>query len=851
MKARRRTLFQSILILGLLGTLLIVYLHFGLCPGRLKPIAVKTINDFTQTHVDFDKILILPFEGVSLHRLTVRDKNGNPLFSTKKISVNMRLIPFFKEKRIIISNVVLENPLYTLVLEPAKDVAAKPPRMTQISGQIPVPVVSDKKELGLETLEEGPEFFLPENVSLEQIEITNGSVNVKKKPGDPVAEEIRSVNIRMTFQKPPDLVFDGFLKLGRLPYAEISLEGAWNLKTGVHAFHLQTRSNQVPDWLLAYQKDHFLILKSGRVMLETYLSSTAEGKTFFRSQAKLYDSLINVRGAAYSGRMDINAKGLFDTDTKTFDRYIGSLDFVDVNVKNLSEKIPELKNLHGKISFKPDLLTIDGITGHYRSLAFKAYGTLQSFKELALDATIHTDSKISEILAILSEEQKKLIGRLQISGDCQAVTTVRGTLKNPKTMAADHKILVRHGSITSPDKKINLSKIDAQLSAGESGFQISRCNFIAGEKTYSLNASIPKLSSAPHTCDLHSKDFDLAAVYTLDSPQLLVKEAVFKSNALSSTFHGRISNPSDPVVDIEGNADIFLGRTKTLAASYAPALGDADLNGTLSGAFRLKGAWNKPLLWTLSAKAAGDPVFIKKNIRLDKFAIQFHMKNRMIDIPYLHAQCYRGTLSANLRLDLSKPEMPYKGKIFADKVDLKTMARDIKIKETDFAGLAVFQIMAEGDLKSPKNAVGEGSLSIRNGRLWKTDLFKAMGKLPFLKVEGLDFVTFHDLTTTFNVHGQRVWTQNLDLSSDPIDLSLKGSVGFDQTLDLVMDIQYSNSVLLGAMDTGGLAPFIVRQAGDFISQYRISGTLKEPKYEKAGLPIGRVIGKKISNLLGA
>jgi hypothetical protein len=52
----------------------------------------------------------------------------------------------------------------------------------------------------------------------------------------------------------------------------------------------------------------------------------------------------------------------------------------------------------------------------------------------------------------------------------------------------------------------------------------------------------------------------------------------------------------------------------------------------------------------------------------------------------------------------------------------------------------------------------------------------------------------------------------------------------------------------GAFQTGGLVPFVVQEAADFISQYRISGTLKDPKYEKASMPVGRVIGKKLGHL---
>ena len=75
-------------------------------------------------------------------------------------------------------------------------------------------------------------------------------------------------------------------------------------------------------------------------------------------------------------------------------------------------------------------------------------------------------------------------------------------------------------------------------------------------------------------------------------------------------------------------------------------------------------------------------------------------------------------------------------------------------------------------------------------------------------------------------------------------------MGFDASLDLTMDIQYSDDVYRGADYTGGIVPMVVSQAGDLISQYRVSGTLREPKYEKmlASGPV-KAIGKKIGGLM--
>ena len=145
----------------------------------------------------------------------------------------------------------------------------------------------------------------------------------------------------------------------------------------------------------------------------------------------------------------------------------------------------------------------------------------------------------------------------------------------------------------------------------------------------------------------------------------------------------------------------------------------------------------------------------------------------------------------------------------------------------------MFQMKMNGVLQSQETFKGDGSIDIQKGKLWQTDLFKEMGHLPFVTVEGLDQVIFRSLNAGFDIHDKKIRTQNLNVFGDTVDLSLEGTAGFDQSLDLRMNIRYSNDIIRGANDTGGLVPFVVQQAENSISQYRVSGTLKQPKYEKA------------------
>ena len=72
--------------------------------------------------------------------------------------------------------------------------------------------------------------------------------------------------------------------------------------------------------------------------------------------------------------------------------------------------------------------------------------------------------------------------------------------------------------------------------------------------------------------------------------------------------------------------------------------------------------------------------------------------------------------------------------------------------------------------------------------------------------------------------------------TEPVAIYAKGSVGFDQTLDFVIEPELSEGVVLQAPTTASLAGTVLKAAGQLerlrrlIGRHRLTGTLKEPVY---------------------
>jgi len=839
MKSRRKGLVRFSAALIVLAALLALYLRIGLFPGRLREKAMEKIGQWTHKKVVFDKVLFIPFHGVSFYRVGVFEESGEPLFQAKRVTMNARLVPFFQEKKIMVNRLLLERPFFDWALEGRPKKKPQTPPKTLLSGQIDVPVVPESRSLDLGNAVNGLDFFLPENVTIERIEISKGQVTVRRDRDSDPLETLSKVDVRMTLPQGPTLRFEGRVELGSAPYAWIDLTGVWNLQNGRYEFTFRTLSQKIPEWLLDYQKNNFLVLQEGQVSFETQLFSGEDSAVLFKTKASLENALLRLDPARYSGRMRLEAEGVFDNANKQFESYRGELTFVDVKVKDLSRNIRELDDLAGTLRFEPDRLVVHSLRGLYKKVAFDAAGTIRSFKDLLVDGEVRSHLTMDEMRSLLPPEYTEKLKDLIITGDCQALTVLSGSLRKDSRVESEHRLVVQNASVRDDAKNILWTQLHGEITLGREGLRIQNARFFVSEKPASLDAFIPKEAGSTGNLHLSSEGLDVRADYTAESDDLTLKNGRAVFTGVQASFSGKCVRWTDPWLELQGQAHVELDKIPQ----------PFPIAGVLSGPFVLSGAWNKPLDWDLKMDAEGSPVHIHRSFRVDKLELQVRMKNRLLNIPYLHGSAYGGTANCPISVDLAGTNVTFKSKLSLNNLDLSKIGLDLAPPKEALKGTLIGNLSLEGQWQRPESYRGEGAVSVTRGFLGQSSRFKAMGHLPLLKVEGLELVTIEEMSSTFEVRDKKIHTQDLTLLGDAVDLSLRGTIGFDEFLDMTMSIQYSDAVLQGAALTGGLAPLLIQQAGNLISEYRVRGTVNKPTYEKMVLPTGRAVGKKISGLL--
>ena len=450
----------------------------------------------------------------------------------------------------------------------------------------------------------------------------------------------------------------------------------------------------------------------------------------------------------------------------------------------------------------------------------------------SLSGRIHSKLEITQIRDLLPPEQAEQIQDFKIQGQCLATTRFSGSLKKGSSVETEYSVSLENGSLKNEAKHIDWSGVSGELSMNTRGIEATDVRFVSAEKPYQLRLFVPKDKTAAGWAQIESQGLRVKIDYYLEADGLRIPKGEFFWPGVNAAFRGRLTHWADPHLSLKGEVEAAL--------EQLPQLKAAEISGTLRGPFELEGPLNRWLDSEFKMDAESALVRVKRTLQMGKFQLQLRMKNRLVNLPYIHANFYGGTLGSRILFDLTKPKPFFDSKTYLNAVDLSGLGKDLTPPNLKLAGQMVAQVAARGEVGVPQSYRGQGAVSITQGYIFQSDKFKDMGNLPLVKVEGLDLVTFHEMNAEFNIHDQKLNTDNLTLMSEAVDISLKGHLTFDGALDMLMNIQYSEDVYRGAAETGGIVPLVVRQAGNFISQYHVRGSLNQPQFEKMLLPTGRI-----------
>ena len=310
---------------------------------------------------------------------------------------------------------------------------------------------------------------------------------------------------------------------------------------------------------------------------------------------------------------------------------------------------------------------------------------------------------------------------------------------------------------------------------------------------------------------------------------------------------GRMSREADhaSLMSITGTLD--LAELSHLPFLPLPALEAWKLRGTTEARLQFDGRLSDWRESTIDGELRADHVQIRE-IPLDQATCIIEQHHRLLRMHIPSALAADGKLWGELVIE-HHPEGAERYLLQADAVNLQLASLTQAIpawQSHAIAGAASSHVLLSGAWAQRPTWKGEGWLNATGERLGDVPLLDKLFRGLFgvlgerLGLDSLRRAQITQASLRWQLSQERFRTDDLRLSgaagAEPVAIYAKGSVGFDRTLDFVIEPELSEGVMLEAPTTATLARTVLKAAGQLerlrrlIGRHRLTGTLDKPEY---------------------
>ena len=257
-----------------------------------------------------------------------------------------------------------------------------------------------------------------------------------------------------------------------------------------------------------------------------------------------------------------------------------------------------------------------------------------------------------------------------------------------------------------------------------------------------------------------------------------------------------------------------------------------------------------------------------RGVSLDQLVGTLEQGNRVMRLRVASGLLAEGRLTGELTVDDRPATRGYLLQADVSGLQLGTLAQSIPAwKSRELTGQASAHLWLSGQWQDRATWLGEGWLTAAGERLGDVPFLEKVSQGLFgvlaerLGLESLRRAQITEASVQWRLAGERFSTDDLRIGGragiEPITVYARGSVGFDETLDFIIEPELSETALLQAPTTSTLARTVLKAAGQLdrlrrlIGRHRLTGTLKQPihRFEFSTQEILRQLAPGPSTLL--
>ncbi|MFH1655830.1 MAG: DUF748 domain-containing protein [Candidatus Omnitrophota bacterium] len=810
---KKKVLLIIVLII-VIGIGLSIYLNKTLILNKIKTEVLQKIESQIGRTVSIGKIEYRVLKGFVISNLEIsQSATGEQahLIKIKQITFNPVLFPFILQKKIMIPSISVDS-LNANVIRLDKNT-------WNFSDLIKPESATKKTESKF-------------SVTVLRIIIRNSEISFQDETLDSTfSKKFKNLDLTLKPSLPKSIKFDLITNIDDSD-SKISIDGKLDLPTKAVESSINISNLLITEYLAYFDKLP-LTIKGGK--LSAQLTGEFKNGRLDLRGTNSFENL-DIQKDKTEIITDLATELSFAYDATNQDR---PFDYeADVNLSNTKvlglKYLEAIDNLSGKLNIVPDKISSGEISANLKGNLLKVSGTLKDFKDPYLDVNVSSDVSLATLKELFKD--KVNLTKMEIDGDSQMQLALKGALSELNNLELQGKLRVSNAKINADYLPAEIDNIQTDIIFDKN--TISWNNLTANLKGDKLSSSgsLKDFSNPQVSLNISSDSLNFETEFNIQNK--LLKIAKLNGNFFSSRFDIKgaadISDASNPLVNIQTTIGIKLEDLADFNPKLKDMVNKIKLAGNLNARADLNGRLKDYQNWQLVLKG-NCALFSIYGFKINDLALDYSQGNTPLANLRLTATPYSGKLLINSRIDFTDGDIPFISEIIINDVDLSKLKNDTELKNKDISGLLQSQTNLQGSGKNIKISLnGSGSLRIENGNLWELELLQGLGKL--LLIPEFQKIVFREASGDFSIRDERIFTDNLILESDKMNILLEGNIDFSSNIDLTVTAQLSEGLIKDATDLQGMLSSILAQSTNAVI-IKLTGTLKEPKHKIIPLPV--------------
>lgn len=754
------------------------YLNKVFIPVKLKARLITFLEEKTGRQIDIQAINYNLIQGVVLENISLSEESSKEEFlKIKKLSFNPQVLPIVLNKKIIIPYVYIDCPQINIIKNADNSwnfSSLLTKKETKTESKFSLVI------LRINLINSNINFIDRSKTPEFKKTVSNLSLGLYLLPG--------SANINGNFIiKESDFDTQVFLKT-KFIFKNKALDSSILVKN----FDVVKYRQYITTQAINPEKLFFENLKVN-------FSYWLDNKNFSGNiHSNIKEAFLKIN------ELTINSNNLYleasiEKNNNIFN-YNGFCDLTNSSLTN----VPIVKNissLNGKISFSNDKINLQNLSAITDNIPLKISGTITNLKNPNLDILILSAFNLQDIQKKLPENIKS---KLEVfTGQANIKLNIKGL--------ASSIISETNGDITISNSNVKISGSNLPLE-NLSAYIKFRKNAISAN----IESNILKFNT-----ELTKQD-KIIAIPNINL-ELINSKFNFKDGQIDLT------DSKNPNINLVGDINLKLSDLRV----FLPKTFEK-IDGILSGPVAIKGTLNK--LQNLSIQSKLDSEVIKiDDFNFRNLTLVYNQDNGFIKNLGIESLCYMGRITLGLNGEFVKDGINYVGGLEINNIELNEIGKDLKWKDKRISGLLNVRAITSGFSKDPATINGEGIIVILDGYLGEINIFK--GLFSVLSVTNAESIIFRNGGCNFQIKDKALYTNNLQLLSEQMDLLAQGSLGFNGSLDFTVTNNLKQ-LPVASPATGQIGQIISAIATTATSALsaRITGTLKQPKFKVQANP---------------